>query len=547
MAIDFRALTGIQAPQVIAQLPSSGGGGGDDGIGDLVSGLTGLIGGFAGHSNVSEGVKQGLSGVSQPTSQFNNPNTYGTTPGGIGSSNPFNNAMKLQGLREGDPTLTSFLQRSNPNLDPKTTPWCAGFVGSVLNASGMKGTGSLAARSYLNYGQPTKTPNVGDIVVLNTMNDPNKGHVGFYAGTNQDGTIKVVGGNQDNSVSTKSFSPNIVLGYRSVMPGQQIQQEANQLGFKSPGQLAQSTKPETIQRQSISAAQMSAGPVQSSQLMSQAPISQMASNQSSSQLAIPNVYKAAQTVYSDNPVMSDVATTQAILESRLQGDNPSTLAKDSNNLFGIKGQGTAGSVNMKTKEQGHGGLYTTSAGFAKNNSFEDSFAQHKELMTNPRYEKVRTANTPEEAFQALKDAGYATDKNYVKLLKQTYEKYVKPLKGKTSLGGESEPIIPGIQRPLPPRTAPNPYKDQGPQQPLGQVLAMGINGGEFGDQSKWDRTLQNAVDSAQMPNLQPWSPGESSSMPQLEGIPEQDVPSSRIASAGQRGIDWSILNKILQS
>lgn len=155
---------------------------------------------------------------------------------------------------------------------------------------------------------------------------------------------------------------------------------------------------------------------------------------STKELTIPNVYKSAQTVYQDNPVMADLATAQAILESRLNG-SPSGLAKNYNNLFGIKGSGTAGSASMRTHEYGSQGKYYTNSGFAKNATLSDSFLQHKNLMnkgikSNPAlYHKVLKAKSFEEAASALKAAGYATDPAYVKKLMQIYKNYIVPLKG----------------------------------------------------------------------------------------------------------------------
>jgi len=44
--------------------------------------------------------------------------------------------------------------------------WCAAFVNWCLKQSGRQHTGSLLARSFLNYGTETKTPKFGDLVVF---------------------------------------------------------------------------------------------------------------------------------------------------------------------------------------------------------------------------------------------------------------------------------------------------------------------------------------------------------------------------------------------
>lgn len=104
-------------------------------------------------------------------------------------------------------------------VDPATTAWCAAFVNGVLRDAGLQGTGSLAAKSFLNVGQSVSgTPQQGDIVVL-SRGDPNGpyGHVGFYAGPGDTpGTVKLLGGNQSDKVSYADFPESQILGVRRV-------------------------------------------------------------------------------------------------------------------------------------------------------------------------------------------------------------------------------------------------------------------------------------------------------------------------------------------
>lgn len=282
---NFDILQAIQPGKIVATLPSAGGGdGGGDGIGDIMSGISGLIGGISGAASGNP-----TPSTPTPSTQFTNPRTYGanyTAPTqqqsianqsltnnispafqnqnrtiAAGVNDPFKIAMQQQGLKEGNPVLTEFLRKSNPNLDPRQTPWCAGYVGSVLNASGMKGTNSLMARSYLNWGNPVKSPSVGDIVVLDTARDGVHGHVGFYAGQDPKGGIKVLGGNQDNSVSIKTFNPNLVLGYRQPPNGAQIGQTAQKMGIQNPSQLVRAPNQLTTSRVAQSQQAATANPM----------------------------------------------------------------------------------------------------------------------------------------------------------------------------------------------------------------------------------------------------------------------------------------------
>ena len=137
------------------------------------------------------------------------------------------------------------------------------------------------------------------------------------------------------------------------------------------------------------------------------------------------VVDAAKRTYPDKPHMAKLAAAQALLESGIASQKgPSGLAKNHNNLFGIKGSGTAGSVNMRTGEHLNGRDVTITAGFAKNNTVEDSFQQHKNLMSKPRYRKVMAAQSFEQAAHEVKAAGYATAPNYSQSLQDVYNTHL---------------------------------------------------------------------------------------------------------------------------
>lgn len=140
--------------------------------------------------------------------------------------NPIDLAASAIGLNEADKkaALSDYLSTGGANLDPAVTAWCAAFVNATLQQSGMEGTGSNMARSYLDWGQPVDQPQRGDVAVF-SRGDPNGpyGHVGFFEGYNPDGTIRVLGGNQGDSVSIANYSPNALLGFRRGETGQQPQ------------------------------------------------------------------------------------------------------------------------------------------------------------------------------------------------------------------------------------------------------------------------------------------------------------------------------------
>jgi hypothetical protein len=151
-------------------------------------------------------------------------------------------------------------------------------------------------------------------------------------------------------------------------------------------------------------------------------INQLSSNRDE---RIQQVVDAAKRTYPDKPHLAKLAAAQALLESGIASQRgPSGLARNHNNLFGIKGSGTAGSVNMRTGEHFNGRDVTINANFAKNATVEDSFQQHKNLMNRPRYRGVVQAQSFEQAAQEVKRAGYATAPNYSGQLVSVYNQHL---------------------------------------------------------------------------------------------------------------------------
>lgn len=91
-------------------------------------------------------------------------------------------------------------------------PWCAGFVGGILEMSGYKSTRADSARSYLKWGTLLRGPVIGCIVVFERGAE--SGHVGFIVGRDARGNLAVLGGNQGDKVCIAFFDPTRVLGYR---------------------------------------------------------------------------------------------------------------------------------------------------------------------------------------------------------------------------------------------------------------------------------------------------------------------------------------------
>lgn len=91
------------------------------------------------------------------------------------------------------------------------TPWCAAFVGAMLERVGVLSSRFESAKSYLTWGVRLDGPAPGCIVVFSRDGG---GHVGFVVGQDTAGNLLVLGGNQGDSVSIKSFPRARVTGYR---------------------------------------------------------------------------------------------------------------------------------------------------------------------------------------------------------------------------------------------------------------------------------------------------------------------------------------------
>ena len=91
------------------------------------------------------------------------------------------------------------------------TPWCAAFVGAMLERTGIKSSRFEGARSFLQWGSLLPEPVLGCVVVFSRAGG---GHVGFAVGKDQAGNILVLGGNQADAVNIRAFPVSRVTGYR---------------------------------------------------------------------------------------------------------------------------------------------------------------------------------------------------------------------------------------------------------------------------------------------------------------------------------------------
>lgn len=111
-----------------------------------------------------------------------------------------------------NPRIEEYHKTSTLGSKADSVPWCSSFVNFCITKSGLTGTNSALARSWVTWGQEIPSFVPGCVVVLERGESP-KGHVGFYVG--MDGNnVKLLGGNQGDAVSIASFDSARVIAKR---------------------------------------------------------------------------------------------------------------------------------------------------------------------------------------------------------------------------------------------------------------------------------------------------------------------------------------------
>ena len=93
-------------------------------------------------------------------------------------------ARSVLGLHErsNNQQLVDYMKAGGVSINPAKTAWCAAFVNASLARAGIKGTGSLAAGSFNNWGTAVTKPEevqAGDVIV-NRKRSPRTGLVGSH-------------------------------------------------------------------------------------------------------------------------------------------------------------------------------------------------------------------------------------------------------------------------------------------------------------------------------------------------------------------------------
>jgi uncharacterized protein (TIGR02594 family) len=145
---------------------------------------------------------------------------------------PYEVATRFLGIKEvqgiaANPMILAMLKLDNPFVQGDEVPWCSAFVNYVAWLMGLCRSKSLAARSWLQVGQQIDIDTArsdSDIVILQrgTGEQPGPevihapGHVGFFSGKDNKGSVFILGGNQGDEVSIKPFPVAHILGIRRL-------------------------------------------------------------------------------------------------------------------------------------------------------------------------------------------------------------------------------------------------------------------------------------------------------------------------------------------
>lgn len=120
---------------------------------------------------------------------------------------------EIRGGRD-NPRVVEYHQATTLKAQDDETSWCSSFVNWSMQQAGVQGTGSAAARSWLNWGQAVTRDAAhvrpGDVIVFPRGNNPAQGHVAIVDAVLPDGSVRVLGGNQRGQLQADGTRPDAV-------------------------------------------------------------------------------------------------------------------------------------------------------------------------------------------------------------------------------------------------------------------------------------------------------------------------------------------------
>ena len=137
----------------------------------------------------------------------------------------YEQASTFHGLTErpgpgSNPEILEMIKSMFPNaVDDSEVAWCSIFINYVAKLAGYERSGSGMARSWETVGTPIPDIGrmIGDVVVFwRGSKTSGKGHVGLYVNDTRDGRIRVLGGNQSDSVNIRIMGWGKVVCFRRL-------------------------------------------------------------------------------------------------------------------------------------------------------------------------------------------------------------------------------------------------------------------------------------------------------------------------------------------
>lgn len=132
------------------------------------------------------------------------------------------NLFQYYGLKEwtgqgkSNPEVEEFFKELGYNYSDDTA-WCSAFANYIAKRHNLPYSGKLDARSWMDIGCPTQSPQVGDIVVFWRESRKSwKGHVAFFM-SQDDEYVYALGGNQSNMINISAYPKYRVLGFRNLI------------------------------------------------------------------------------------------------------------------------------------------------------------------------------------------------------------------------------------------------------------------------------------------------------------------------------------------
>jgi uncharacterized protein (TIGR02594 family) len=145
-----------------------------------------------------------------------------TTPADSPSIPWFQEARRLIGVTEkvgpgNEPRIIDWAVKAGIDYRDDDVPWCGLFVSHCISATLTKEllpANPLSARAWMKFGAPV-APTLGAVLVFwRGKRDGWQGHVGLYAGEDNDGAYHLLGGNQGNKVCITRIAKDRLLEAR---------------------------------------------------------------------------------------------------------------------------------------------------------------------------------------------------------------------------------------------------------------------------------------------------------------------------------------------